>query len=399
MPRMKFLSSFITDKHCLQALSIATASSEWNSFHRFKGTFYSKRALFRSVVTRMSSTDDVRRGNLSNEAQVQVMRQQLIDDQESNELTSSSVRKNAWDSLWQDNITPWDLGQPTPVLMAELESQWDKTTRTINVEDATSTTNNTTFRSLVPGCGAGYDLVTLAFHHEQWIADASKPSQPNAAVIVGLDISDTSLVERASTVVATGIQNNKKSNNLELKNTRIDLINGDFFKNTTDWNVVRSFGSESEQHSHQEDPTTFDFIFDYTFFCALHPSMRSSWGEQMAKLLTPGTGRLLTIMFPMLPTTANRLDGPPFPVTVEDYRAVLEPRGIVMDERTAHHGDDDTTSGSSSLSSPVRIHPDTVAPRVGKEMVCWWVRSMDSHYRYDKTKSLSDVGWESYARR
>jgi hypothetical protein len=108
----------------------------------------------------------------------------------------------------------------------------------------------------------------------------------------------------------------------------------------------------------------------------------------MAQLLTPGTGRLFTILFPIVP--GDRLDGPPFPVTVDDYRAVLEPHGIVMDVRTAHldnNNNDDgdnsitagTTTSSSSLPLPVRSHPDTVGPRKGKEMVCWWVKSLDSH--------------------
>ena len=32
----------------------------------------------------------------------------------------------------------------------------------------------------------------------------------------------------------------------------------------------------------------FDFIFDYTFFCALPPSMRGAWGKRTAELLKPG---------------------------------------------------------------------------------------------------------------
>lgn len=361
----------ITFEHAQALVAIGTTVIERNTFHRLKNIpAGSRRVLHRSVV-RMSSTDDERRGKVSNEAQVQAMRQQF-NDEDSNELTASSplVRKNAWDSLWQDNITPWDLGKPTPVLIAELESHWDKTEWS-TTKDPKSTS---TFRSLIPGCGAGYDLITLALHHEKWITEASKQSKPNSAVVVGLDISETSLLERASTVVASGIQKSEKD--VMLKNTRVDLMNGDFFNNTNDWNVVRSFGSESDGEQRQDDdPHNFDFIFDYTFFCALHPSMRSSWAKQMANLLTPGTGRLLTIIFPVLPATADRLDGPPFPVTVEDYRAVLEPHGIVMDERTANDTDDVTTGISSS---PVRIHPDTVTPRVGKELVCWWIRNSES---------------------
>ena len=39
----------------------------------------------------------------------------------------------------------------------------------------------------------------------------------------------------------------------------------------------------------------FDFIFDYTFFCALPMTMRPEWGARTAKLLKPGRlARILT---------------------------------------------------------------------------------------------------------
>ena len=364
-------------------LAISTAAIVRNSFPRFNVSLVAKRSLLHRSIVRMSSTDDIPRGKGRNEAQVQAMRQQ-INDEDSNELTSSSplVRKNAWDSLWQDNVTPWDLGKPTPVLIAELKSHWDNTVSS-EAKDAKSTT---TFRSLVPGCGAGYDLVMLALHHEKWLNQASNGFQPSSAVVVGLDISETSLLERASTVVSSGLPEGKKD--AILHNTRVDLMNGDFFNDMSDWSVVRSFGSDNDgQPIRDDDPQNFDFIFDYTFFCALHPTMRSSWGKRMAQLLTPGTGRLLTIIFPVLPATADRMDGPPYPVTVDDYRAALEPHGIVMDERTA--SDDDISTDKSS--SPVRIHPETVGPRVGKELVCWWVRNSESHLDARHTKKLKST--------
>jgi hypothetical protein len=42
----------------------------------------------------------------------------------------------------------------------------------------------------------------------------------------------------------------------------------------------------------------FDFTFDYTFFCALPPSLREKWGRRHAELLKPG-GKLLTLAFPI----------------------------------------------------------------------------------------------------
>ena len=313
-----------------------------NGTFNCKGIFHTNRAVLRSFA-----------GMSSNE-------------EESNELTSKSpsARKSAWDSLWQDGITPWDLGKPTPVLISELKSHWDTAESSSPKDNTSKKKKKTTFRSLIPGCGAAYDLLTLAQHHEKWMTTSPGTIPPNSALVVGLDLSDTSL-ERASDVVASSIAKDK--DNLTLQQTRVNLMNGDFFNDTSDWKVVRSFGSEHEVQQLQEgDQQTFDFIFDYTFFCALAPSMRSNWAHRIAELLTPGTGRLLTVIFPIIPT-ADRSDGPPFPVTVEDYRAVLEPNGIVMDERTA--GED----------GAARVHPDTVGPRVGRELVCWWVRNPDSN--------------------
>ena len=67
----------------------------------------------------------------------------------------------------------------------------------------------------------------------------------------------------------------------------------------------------------------FDFIYDYTFFCALHPSLHTEWAQQMIKLLKPG-GLLCTLIYPIMP----REGGPPFEVSMQLYQAVLLPHGF-----------------------------------------------------------------------
>jgi hypothetical protein len=117
----------------------------------------------------------------------------------------------------------------------------------------------------------------------------------------------------------------------------------------------------------RSEEASFDFIFDYTFFCALPPTRRKEWGERTSQLLVPETGRLLTFIFPILKqddtdeddhtdeSDSNRLPtGPPFPVTVKDYRRVLEPVGVQMESDHAYE------------------NSDTVPQRVGTELVCWW---------------------------
>jgi methyl halide transferase len=348
----------------------------------------------------------------SNEEQVQKMRQQFKNDDQTTAETVVSLqqqqhdeRQNTWDTLWQENITPWDLGTPTPVLISELELHWNRNsqksmdnTEFIDVHNngktTTATNTNTTFRSLIPGCGGGYDLITLALHHQKWITttsaittiiESSTNNNDNnnnnsslrqhtifysEVVVVGLDISETSLLGRASNVIASSVTKDQLQTN-----TRIDLVHGDFFNDPKHWKVIKSFHTLKQPGEEEQDiqsTITFDFIFDYTFFCAIHPSMRLGWGKRMASLLTPNTGRLLTIIFPVIPNHNHPLEGPPYPVTVDDYRTVLEPYGVIMDQSTVNSNSNDSEVLIST--TPVRVNPNTVLPRVGKELVCWWIR-------------------------
>ena len=139
------------------------------------------------------------------------------------------------------------------------------------------------------------------------------------------------------------------------------------------WKVFRSFGGAHDEQSNTSSSDYkndtrkehFDFIFDYTFFCALLPSLRPAWGARTAELLAPGTGRLLTFMFPIL-TDADPRQGPPYPVTIDDYRRVLEPHGV--------HMDDDKP----------RQNAETVPSRAGRELVCWWIRNDDRNKPFHK---------------
>ena len=67
----------------------------------------------------------------------------------------------------------------------------------------------------------------------------------------------------------------------------------------------------------------FDLIFDYTFFCALDPSLRLAWAETVSGLLKPH-GELITLIY----LISDQEGGPPFNNTVTDYQKVLEPLGF-----------------------------------------------------------------------
>ncbi|XP_026461030.1 probable thiol methyltransferase 2 isoform X1 [Papaver somniferum] len=184
-------------------------------------------------------------------------------------LSSSKVEKmqgildedstGGWDKCWEQGLTPWDLDQPTPVLLQLL----DKETLPKG-------------RVLVPGCGAGHDVIAIA-NPERYV--------------VGLELSENA-IKRA-------IEVSSSSPNAKY----FEFIETDFFT----WRPTE----------------LFDLIFDYTFFCAIEPRMRASWGKRIHELLKPD-GELITLMFP----TDDRDGGPPYKVSVADYEEVLHPWGF-----------------------------------------------------------------------
>jgi SAM-dependent methyltransferase len=121
---------------------------------------------------------------------------------------------------------------------------------------------------LVPGCGRGYDLELLSKQYDK---------------VIGLEIS--SLAVQAARAQCSD-------------NRKISIEQGDFF------NVEKEF----------------DAVFDYTFFCAIEPSMRDKWAEKITNLLGP-KGLLIAIIFPNIDKAPR--DHPPYPVSLPDYTTRL----------------------------------------------------------------------------
>ncbi|KAE8658642.1 Thiocyanate methyltransferase 1 [Hibiscus syriacus] len=164
-----------------------------------------------------------------------------------------------WEESWKLGVTPWDLGSPTPVVL-----------------HLHNTGSLPMGRALVPGCGTGYDVVAMACTGRH---------------VVGLDISEEAI---------------KKAKQMSSSSPNVDhstFLKEDFFS----WR-----------------PTDlFDLVFDYTFFCAIQPDMRSAWAQQIQNLLKPD-GELITLMFPI----DDHAGGPPYKVSIEDYEKVLHPMGF-----------------------------------------------------------------------
>ncbi|XP_074340083.1 putative thiol methyltransferase 2 isoform X9 [Apium graveolens] len=155
----------------------------------------------------------------------------------------NSHSADGWEKSWREGVTPWDLGQPTPILLHLLQ-----------------TGSLPKGRALVPGCGSGHDVIAIA---------------SSDRYVVGLDISESAIE------IATKLSSSSPSSNHHT------FLKTDFFT----W-----------------QPTElFDLVFDYTFFCAIEPDMRSAWASRIQNLLKPN-GELITLMFPI----SDHVGGPPY---------------------------------------------------------------------------------------
>lgn len=149
-------------------------------------------------------------------------------------------------------------------------------------------------RSLVPGCGRGYDVLLLASHGY----DA-----------VGLDISESAIKECKKFAASEAPKYLDGVDNAG----RYEFVVGDFFKD--DW--LDSVGAASSR---------FDLVYDYTFLCALPPEARPAWAQRSSALLSAGSeSRLICLEFPTQKPPAT--GGPPFGLNPEVYVAHLSQPG------------------------------------------------------------------------
>ncbi|KAG8369369.1 hypothetical protein BUALT_Bualt14G0004100 [Buddleja alternifolia] len=130
---------------------------------------------------------------------------------------------DGWDKCWEEGLTPWDLGSPTPVLL--------------HLHNTGSLPKG---RALLPGCGSGHDVVAIACAERH---------------VVGLDISDNA-IKRAAQLFSGSP-----------KAEHFTFLKTDFFT----WCPTQ----------------LFDLICDYTFFCAIEPKLRSMWAQKICDLLKP----------------------------------------------------------------------------------------------------------------
>jgi len=73
---------------------------------------------------------------------------------------------------------------------------------------------------------------------------------------------------------------------------------------------------------------SFDYVLEYTCFCAIDPRRRGEYADLVARLLKPG-GYYIDLAFPL----DSRASGPPFAVSLPEILALFGSRGITLVER------------------------------------------------------------------
>lgn len=199
-----------------------------------------------------------------------------------------------WVHMWNEGIAPgqkFDMGLVSPYLQSLIQTG--------------SIPNG---RALVPGCGRGYDVTALASHKR---------------TAIGIDLSPIAINEAIERLDRLSVPPPPGS---------AQFICGSFFELPSD------------------PSSQFNFIYDYTFLCALDPSVREKWASKLSELTVPG-GEVLTLIFPI----REYEGGPPFSVSLELVRSLMEPAGFecielkILPPEMSHSGRDG--SGASGAFS------------------------------------------------
>ncbi len=69
----------------------------------------------------------------------------------------------------------------------------------------------------------------------------------------------------------------------------------------------------------------FDYVLEYTCFCAIDPARREEYADVVARLLKPG-GLYVALAFPI----GKRAGGPPFVVQPDEMITLFEARGFTL---------------------------------------------------------------------
>ncbi|MBI4280233.1 MAG: methyltransferase domain-containing protein [Armatimonadetes bacterium] len=181
-------------------------------------------------------------------------------------------RQEFWEALYRSATDRWDLGGPTPQFSVLFGSPGAPAPGHL----------------IVPGCGRGHDAILFARHGFD---------------VVGVDFAAAPLEAARREAAHAGV--------------RCSFVQCDLFALPPHY------------------AGAFDYLLEYTCYCAIDPARRPEYVEVAARLLRPG-GELIGLFFPMA-ASGQPTDGPPFPIFEEEIRALFAPRfALEVLEPAAH---------------------------------------------------------------
>jgi hypothetical protein len=200
----------------------------------------------------------------------------------------SGPTRDFWEERFRAGHTPWDRGEVNPQLGEWLAARLlrpvspagpPQGTDTPPLGEASEASIGGRSRILVPGCGAGYEVVALA--------------------AAGFDVTGVDYSAEAIGRARSLVENAKAS---------AQLIEADVLA----WEPERPF----------------DAIYEQTCLCALYPDHWRDYADRLHRWLAP-RGRLyaLFVQVPRTGAAEGRIEGPPYDCDVNAMRALFpEPR-------------------------------------------------------------------------
>eukprot|EP00126_Sphaerothecum_destruens_P010465 Sdes_comp20748_c0_seq1m16651 len=190
---------------------------------------------------------------------------------------------HGWDTLYQNNTTPWSKAQSSPALLKLVSPPLKQSPQLQN--DCPPIPQHG--YALVPGCGIGNDVFTLAVN--------------SSRKAIGIDLSST-VIQKCKQRQQEYFSSEQGNNKLK---EQIDFVVGDFFSWKPVWN--------------HHTPIEISVIYDYTFLCAIEPSKRPEWAKTMGRLLTGPHAELITLIFPL----CDKEGGPPYAMSFDLVEVLL----------------------------------------------------------------------------
>jgi SAM-dependent methyltransferase len=177
-------------------------------------------------------------------------------------MTTDVNMPGKWDENYEQGTDGWDLGRSTPAFQ-QLAA---RTPRQL-----------VPGRMIVPGAGRGHDAREFARHGFQ---------------VTAVDFASHAIQEMRR---------------LAAPEAPVEILQHDIFTlpGTLD-------------HS-------FDYVLEYTCFCAIHPARRPEYADLVTRLLKPH-GIFIDLAFPL----DGRPGGPPFAVSVPEILGLFQGRGFTL---------------------------------------------------------------------